>query len=61
MNVLVLSDYGFMDDTATTKLQLEDYVNFDHCQLVLQRGGSVVLVPYAQKVQLESLGILKVY
>jgi len=50
MNVMVLSDYGFMDDTATTKLQLEEYVNFDHCQLVLQRGGSVVLVPYAQKV-----------
>lgn len=47
LNLLVLSDYGFMDDTNTTKLVLEEYVNFDHCQMVLQRGGSVVLVPYA--------------
>jgi len=47
VNVLVLSDYGLMDGAKTTKLVLEEYVNFDHVQVIIQRGGSVVLVPYA--------------
>merc|ERR1712004_557946 len=31
------------------KVVLDDYLNFDHVQYIIQRGGSTVLVPYALK------------
>merc|ERR1711962_1073696 len=33
----------------TTKVVLDDYLNFNHVQYIIQRGGSTVLVPYALK------------
>merc|ERR1712192_382203 len=48
-NVLLLSDYGLSGANKTTKVVLDDYLNFDHVQYIIQRGGSTVLVPYALK------------
>ena len=50
-NVLLLSDYGLSGGNKTTKVVLDDYLNFDHVQYIIQRGGSTVLVPYAAKVR----------
>ena len=44
------SDYGLNGRLNTSKLVLDDYMEFDHVQYIIQRGGSVVLVPYALKV-----------
>merc|ERR1711962_1997704 len=49
LNVLLLSDYGLNGVNKTTKVVLDDYLNFDHVQYIIQRGGSTVLVPYALK------------
>ena len=51
LNVLLLSDYGLSGVNRTTKVVLDDYLNFDHVQYIIQRGGSTVLVPYAAKVR----------
>ena len=50
LNVLLISDYGLNGVNKTTKVVLDDYLNFDHVQYIIQRGGSTVLVPYALKV-----------
>ncbi len=47
---MVSSDYGLNGRLNTSKLVLDDYMEFDHVQYIIQRGGSVVLVPYALKV-----------
>jgi len=49
LNILLLSDYGLAGKENTTKYVLDDYINFDDVQYIIQRGGSVVLVPYALK------------
>merc|ERR1711962_177432 len=49
LNVLLLSDYGLNGVNKTTKVVLDDYLNFDHVQYIIQRGGSAVIVPYALK------------
>merc|ERR1712213_160289 len=49
LNVLLISDYGLNGVNKTTKVVLDDYLNFDHVQYIIQRGGSTVLVPYALK------------
>merc|ERR1719431_2313266 len=49
LNVLLISDYGLNGANKTTKVVLDDYLNFDHVQYIIQRGGSTVLVPYALK------------
>ncbi|XP_023326978.1 ectonucleotide pyrophosphatase/phosphodiesterase family member 6 [Eurytemora carolleeae] len=49
LNILLLSDYGLNSRANTTKLVLEDYMEFEHVQYIIQRGGSVVLIPYALK------------
>jgi len=49
LNVLLLSDYGLNGVNKTTKVVLDDYLNFNHVQYIIQRGGSTVLVPYALK------------
>merc|ERR1711981_1130190 len=41
--------YGLNGVNKTTKVVLDDYLNFDHVQYIIQRGGSTVLVPYALK------------
>ena len=51
LNVLLISDYGLNGVNKTTKVVLDDYLNFDHVQYIIQRGGSTVLVPYALKVR----------
>ena len=52
LNVLLISDYGLNGVNKTTKVVLDDYLNFDHVQYIIQRGGSTVLVPYALKVRI---------
>merc|ERR1712083_1204329 len=47
LNVLLLSDYGLNGINRTTKVVLDDYLEFNHTQFIIQRGGSTVLVPYA--------------
>jgi len=49
LNILLLSDYGLAGKENTTKYVLDDYIDFEHVQYIIQRGGSVVLVPYALK------------
>jgi len=49
LNILLLSDYGLNGRENTTSLVLDDYLDFDHVQYIIQRGGSTVLVPYALK------------
>jgi len=49
LNILLLSDYGLNGVNKTTKVVLDKYLNFDHVQYIIQRGGSTVLVPYALK------------
>lgn len=49
LNFLLLSDYGLNGVNKTTKVVLDDYLNFNHVQYIIQRGGSTVLVPYALK------------
>merc|ERR1711981_1458572 len=49
LNVLLISDYGLNGVNKTTKVVLDEYLNFDHVQYIIQRGGSTVLVPYALK------------
>ena len=51
LNVLLISDYGLNGVNKTTKVVLDEYLNFDHVQYIIQRGGSTVLVPYALKVR----------
>ena len=51
LNVLLLSDYGLSGVNKTTKVVLDDFLNFDHVQYIIERGGSTVLVPYAVKVR----------
>jgi len=51
LNVLLLSDYGLSGVNRTTKVVLDNYLNFDHVQYIIQRGGSTVLVPYAAMVR----------
>ena len=51
LNVLLLSDYGLSGVNKTTKVVLDDFLNFDHVQYIIERGGSTVLVPYAAKVR----------
>merc|ERR1711981_1165819 len=41
--------YGLNGVNKTTKVVLDEYLNFDHVQYIIQRGGSTVLVPYALK------------
>jgi len=47
LNVLLLSDYGLNGINQTTKVVLDKYLEFNHTQFIIQRGGSCVLVPYA--------------
>merc|ERR1719249_247632 len=49
LNILLLSDYGLNGREKTTKLVLDDYLEFEHVQYIIQRGGSTVLIPYALK------------
>jgi len=49
LNFLLLSDYGLNGVNKTKKVVLDDYLNFNHTQYIIQRGGSTVLVPYALK------------
>lgn len=49
LNILLLGDYGLNGVNRTTKVVLDDFVNFNHVQYVIQRGGSTVLVPFALK------------
>lgn len=49
LNFLLLSDYGLNGVNKTTKVVLDDFLNFNHVQYIIQRGGSCVLVPYALK------------
>ena len=51
LNVLLLSDYGLNGINRTTKVVLDDYLEFNHTQFIIQRGGSTVLVPYALRVR----------
>merc|ERR1711936_840170 len=39
LNVLLISDYGLNGVNKTTKVVLDDYLNFDHVQYIIQRGG----------------------
>lgn len=50
MNILLLSDYGLNGVEKTTKIVLDDYLEFNHTQYIIQRGGSCVLVPFALRV-----------
>ena len=50
LNVLLLSDYGLNGIDRTTKVLLDNYLEFNHTQFIIQRGGSCVLVPYALRV-----------
>merc|ERR1719340_385423 len=47
LNILLLSDYGLNGVDKTTKIVLDDYLEFNHTQYIIQRGGSCVLVPFA--------------
>merc|ERR1719323_1389417 len=47
LNILLLSDYGLNGVQKTTKIVLDDYLEFNHTQYIIQRGGSCVLVPFA--------------
>merc|ERR1712002_768477 len=47
LNVLLLGDYGLNGINETTKIVLDDYLEFNHTQYIIQRGGSCVLVPFA--------------
>jgi len=47
LNVLLLGDYGLNGINLTTKVVLDDYLEFNHTQFIIQRGGSTVLVPFA--------------
>jgi len=47
LNILLLSDYGLNGVEKTTKIVLDDYLEFNHTQYIIQRGGSCVLVPFA--------------
>jgi len=47
LNILLLSDYGLNGVQKTTKIVLDDYLEFNHTQFIIQRGGSCVLVPFA--------------
>jgi len=47
LNILLLSDYGLNGVEKTTKVVLDDYMEFNHTQYIIQRGGSCVLVPFA--------------
>jgi len=49
LNILLISDYGLNGVSNTTKVILDEYLNFDHVQYIIQRGGSCILVPYALK------------
>lgn len=49
LNILLVSDYGLNGVSMTTKVVLNEYINIDHVQYIIQRGGSTVLVPYALK------------
>merc|ERR1712038_765033 len=50
LNILLLSDYGLNGVQKTTKIVLDDYLEFNHTQFIIQRGGSCVLVPFALRV-----------
>ena len=52
LNILLISDYGLNGVNKTTKVVLDDYLNFNHVQYIIQRGGSCVLVPFALKVEI---------
>merc|ERR1711988_1550507 len=47
LNILLLSDYGLNGVEKTNKVVLDDYLEFNHTQFIIQRGGSCVLVPFA--------------
>merc|ERR1712106_422775 len=47
LNILLLSDFGLNGINKTTKVVLDDYLEFNHTQYIIQRGGSCILVPYA--------------
>jgi len=49
LNILLVSDYGLNGVSKTTKVVLNEYLNMDHVQYIIQRGGSTVLVPFALK------------
>lgn len=53
LNILLLSDYGLNGVEKTTKIVLDDYLEFNHTQYIIQRGGSCVLVPFALRVNLQ--------
>ena len=53
LNILLLSDYGLNGVDKTTKIVLDDYLEFNHTQYIIQRGGSCVLVPFALRVSSE--------
>ena len=55
LNILLLSDYGLNGVDKTTKIVLDDYLEFNHTQYIIQRGGSCVLVPFALRVSIEIL------
>ena len=52
LNILLLSDYGLNGVDKTTKIVLDDYLEFNHTQYIIQRGGSCVLVPFALRVSI---------
>jgi ectonucleotide pyrophosphatase/phosphodiesterase family protein 5 len=47
LNILLVSDYGLNGINRTTKVVLDEFLDFDHVQFIINRGGSTVLVPYA--------------
>ena len=51
LNILLVSDYGLNGVEKTTKIVLDDYLEFNHTQFIIQRGGSCVLVPFALRVR----------
>ena len=53
LNILLLSDYGLNGVDKTTKIVLDDYLEFNHTQYIIQRGGSCVLVPFALRVSVK--------
>ena len=54
---MLLSDYGLNGVDKTTKVVLDDYLEFNHTQFIIQRGGSCVLVPFALRVILNKRDI----
>jgi len=49
MNVLVLSDYGLTDTSATKDVNIDDYIDMEDIQYLIYSSGYVSIIPYALK------------